>query len=68
MDGTGYYWSRRRGGPILFAAAGRKAVARIGGRMLVFAPRRDARHLFPLTFDVWRRGDLTIHVTDTGVV
>ena len=67
MDGTGCYWSRRPGGPVLFAAAGRKAMTKVRGRVLLLAPRRDARELFPFTYDAWRTGDLTIRVIDTSV-
>ncbi len=35
--------------------------------MLLLAPRRDARELFPFTYDAWRSGDLTIRVIDTRV-
>ncbi|MGT2515150.1 hypothetical protein ACVOMT_13780 [Sphingomonas panni] len=31
LDGTGCYWSPRRGGPIVFVAAGDKAMTRVGG-------------------------------------
>jgi hypothetical protein len=67
MDGTGCYWSRREGGPVLFAAAGNKAVAKVRGRTLLLSPRREARELFPFTFDAWSAGDLTFQIVDTGV-
>lgn len=66
LDGTGCYWSPRRGGPIVFVAAGDKAIAKVGGRIVILKPRRDARDLFPFTHDAWRSGDLTIRVVDTA--
>lgn len=66
LDGTGCYWSPRRGGPILFVAAGDKAMIRVGGRIVILNPRRDAKPLFPFTHDAWRSGDLTIRVVDTA--
>jgi hypothetical protein len=66
LDGTGCYWSPRRGGPIRFVAAGDKAMTRIGGRILILKPRRGARDLFPFTYDVWQSGGLTIQVVDSA--
>lgn len=66
LDGTGCYWSPRRGGPIVFVAVGDKAITKVGGRIVVLKPRRDARDLFPFTHDAWRSGDLTIRVVDTA--
>lgn len=68
LDGTGCYWSPRRGGPVHFVAAGDKAIAKIGGRIVMLKPRRDAKPLFPFTHDAWRSGDLTIRVVDTARV
>ncbi len=66
LDGTGCYWSPRRGGPIHFVAAGDKALTKVNGRVVILKPRRDARELFPFTHDAWRSGDLTIRVVDTA--
>ncbi len=66
LDGTGCYWSPRRGGPIAFVAGGDKAVTRVGGRIVVLKPRRDAKALLPFTHDAWRADDLTIRVVDTA--
>lgn len=66
LDGTGCYWSPRRGGAIHFVAAGDKAMTRVGGRVVILKPRRDARDLFPFTHDAWQSGDLTIRVVDTA--
>ena len=66
LDGTGCYWSPRRGGPIHFVAAGDKAMTKVGGRIVILKPRRDAKPLFPFTHDAWRSGDLTIRVVDTA--
>ncbi|MDY0960221.1 hypothetical protein SOM26_16115 [Sphingomonas sp. CFBP8993] len=66
LDGTGCYWSPRRGGPIVFVAAGDKALTKVNGRVVILNPRRDARDLFPFTHDAWRSGDLTIRVVDTA--
>ncbi len=51
LDGTGRYWSHRRGGPIHFVAAGGKAMTRIDGRILILKLRRGARDLFPFTYN-----------------
>lgn len=66
LDGTGCYWSPRRGGPVQFVAAGDKAMTKVNGRVVILKPRRDARDLFPFTYDAWRSGDLTIRVVDTA--
>ena len=66
LDGTGCYWSPRRGGSIHFVAAGDKALTKVNGRVVILKPRRDARDLFPFTHDAWRSGDLTIRVVDTA--
>lgn len=66
LDGTGCYWSPRRGGPIHFVAAGGKAMTRIDGRILILKPRRGARDLFPFTYDAWQSDDLTIRVIDSA--
>ena len=66
LDGTGCYWSPRRGGPIVFVAAGDKAMTKVNGRIVILKPRRDAREMFPYTHDAWRSGDLTIRVVDTA--
>jgi hypothetical protein len=66
LDGTGCYWSPRRGGPIHFVAAGAKAMTRIGGRILILKPSQGARDLFPFTHDFWQSGDLTIRVVDSA--
>lgn len=66
LDGTGCYWSPRRGGPIVFVAAGDKAMTRINRRVVILKPRRDAKALFPFTHDAWRADDLTIRVLDTA--
>jgi hypothetical protein len=66
LDGTGCYWSPRRGGPVHFVAAGAKAMTRIGGRILILKPSRGARDLFPFTYNVWQSGDLTIRVVDSA--
>lgn len=66
LDGTGCYWSPRRGGPIHFVAAGGKAMTRVSGRVVILKPRRDARDLFPFTHDAWKVGGLTIRVVDSA--
>lgn len=66
LDGTGCYWSPRRGGPIHFVAAGNTAMTKVGGRIVILKPRRDAKPLFPFTHDAWRADDLTIRVVDTA--
>ncbi|MCT8003191.1 hypothetical protein NZL82_15035 [Sphingomonas sanguinis] len=66
LDGTGCYWSPRRGGSIHFVAAGNTAMIKVRGRIVVLKPRRDAKALFPFTHDAWRSGDLTIRVVDTA--
>lgn len=66
LDGTGCYWSPRRGGPIVFVAAGDKAMTKVNGRIVILKPRRDAREMFPFTYDGWQSGDLTIRVVDTA--
>lgn len=68
VDGTGCYWSPRRGGPVHFVAAGAKAMTRVNGRVVVLKPRRGARDLFPFTYDAWQSGDLTIRVVDSARV
>ncbi|GAA0455311.1 hypothetical protein [Sphingomonas molluscorum] len=68
MDGTGCFWSPRRNGPILFAAAGRTAVTKVAGRVVVLAPAPEARELFPFTHDAWTSDRLTIRVMDSAVV
>ena len=68
MDGTGCYWSERKGGPVLFAAAGRTAVTRIAGRVVLLAPSPKAAELFPFTYDVWTSRGLEIRVVDGRVV
>ncbi|GAA0460211.1 hypothetical protein [Sphingomonas molluscorum] len=68
MDGTGCYWSARRNGPVLFAAAGQTAVTKVAGRVVVLAPAPEARELFPFTYDAWTSDRLTIRVNDSGVV
>jgi hypothetical protein len=68
LDGTGCYWSPRRGGPIHFVAAGHTAMTKVGGRIVILKPRRDAKPLFPFTHDAWRADDLTIRVVDTARV
>lgn len=68
LDGTGCYWSPRRGGPIHFVAAGNTAMTKVRGRIVVLEPRRDAKALFPFTHDAWRADDLTIRVVDTARV
>lgn len=62
LDGTGCYWSPRRGGPIHFVAAGNTAMTKVGGRIVILKPRRDAKPLFPFTHDAWRADDLTMRV------
>jgi hypothetical protein len=66
LDGTGCYWSPRRGGPVHFVAAGAKAMTRVNGRVVILKPRRGARDLFPFTYDAWQSGDLTIRVVDSA--
>jgi len=66
LDGTGCYWSPRRGGPIHFVAAGNTAMTKVGGRIVILKPRRDAKPLFPFTHDAWRADVLTIRVVDTA--
>lgn len=66
LDGTGCYWSPRRGGPMVFVAAGDKAMTKVNGRIVILKPRRDAREMFPFTYDGWQSGDLTIRVVDTA--
>ncbi len=66
LDGTGCYWSPRRGGPIHFVAAGGKAMTRVSGRVVILKPRRGARDLFPFTYDAWQSGDLKIRVVDSA--
>ncbi|MDJ0275393.1 hypothetical protein QLH51_01045 [Sphingomonas sp. 2R-10] len=66
LDGTGCYWSPRRGGPIQFVAAGNTAMTKVGGRIVILKPRRDAKPLFPFTHDAWRADDLTMRVVDTA--
>lgn len=66
LDGTGCYWSPRRGGPIHFVAAGNTAMTKVGGRIVILKPRRDAKPLFPFIHDAWRADDLTIRVVDTA--
>lgn len=65
LDGTGCYWSPRRGRAIHFVAAGNTAMAKVGGRIVLLKPRRDAKALFPFTYDAWRADDLTIRVVDS---
>lgn len=64
MDGTGCYWSARSGGPVLFAAAGRTALTRISGRVVTLAPTREAKEMFPWTYDAWTFRGLTIRIVD----
>jgi hypothetical protein len=64
MDATGCYWSARTGGPVLFAAAGRTAVTRIAGRVVTLAPARQAKEMFPWTYDAWTFRGLTIRIID----
>lgn len=66
LDGTGCYWSPRRGGPIHFVAAGNTAMTKVRGRIVILKPRRDAKPLFPFTHDAWRADVLTIRVVDTA--
>jgi len=66
LDGTGCYWSPRRGGPVHFVAAGAKAMTRVNGRVVILKPRRGARDLFPFTYDASQSGDLTIRVVDSA--
>ena len=66
LDGTGCYWSPRRGGPVHFVAAGAKAMTRVNGRVVILKSRRGARDLFPFTYDAWQSGDLTIRVVDSA--
>ena len=68
MDGTGCYWSARPNGSVLFAAAGRTAVTKVAGRVVVLAPAQRAREMFPFTHDAWTSDRLTIRVMDSGVV
>lgn len=68
MDGTGCYWSMRRGGPVLFAAAGRTAVTRVAGSVVVLSPAPKAAEMFPFTYGAWTSRDLEIRVVDSSVV
>ena len=68
MDGTGCYWSARRGGPVLFAANGRTGITRVAGRVIILEPVPGARDLFPFTHDEWQAPGLRIRVLDTAVV
>lgn len=68
MDGTGCYWSRRKGGPVLFAASGRTAVARTEGHVVVLKPESKAKALFPFTYDAWTGPGLDIRIENSGVV
>lgn len=65
-DGTGCSWMARKGGPVLLAMAGDKAVARSGYGPVALSPDARARDLFPFTFDRWRRDDLVIIVRKLG--
>lgn len=68
MDGTGCYWSRRKGGPVLVGASGRTAVARTAGHVVVMRPDSKAKALFPFTYDAWTGPGLRIRIEDSGVV
>ncbi|MBP2513819.1 hypothetical protein [Sphingomonas sp. PvP018] len=68
MDGTGCYWSRRKDGPVLVAASGRTAVARMAGHVVVMRPDAEADELFPFTYDAWTGPGLRIRIEDSGVV
>jgi hypothetical protein len=68
MDGTGCYWSGRRGGPVLVAAAGRTAVTRMAGHVVVLSPHPKAAEMFPFTYDAWTGPGLEIRIEDSGVV
>lgn len=68
MDGTGCYWSERKGGPVLVAAGGRTAVIRMAGHVVVLSPDSKAKALFPFTYDAWTRPGLKIHIEDSGIV
>lgn len=68
MDGTGCYWSERKGGPVLVAAGGRTAVTRMAGDVVVLKPDSKAKELFPFTYDAWTGRGLKIRIEDSGVV
>ena len=68
MDGTGCYWSRRKGGPVLVAASGRTAVAKTEGHVVVMRPDFKADELFPFTYAAWTGPGLGIRIEDSGVV
>ncbi|TCM07372.1 hypothetical protein [Sphingomonas sp. PP-CC-3G-468] len=68
MDGTGCYWSRRKDGPVLFAASGRTAVARTAGHVVVLRPASRSKALFPFTYDAWTAPGLRIRIEDGSVI
>ena len=51
---------------VRFAMVDDHAAAKVGGRVVAFAPAPDARDLFPFTHDAWTGGGLSIRVRRVG--
>lgn len=67
--GTGCTWKtpadRKRETWRISMTDGRAGV-KIGGRLRTLGPAKDAKEMFPFTFDKWTDGRVTISIRETG--